>query len=505
MELTEKKPAKAKAVKEPVEVSTGLVVYTDGGCRPSRGIGGWGIHGYTFNLLEEPPKVSKKIDAPSSAGYLEDAEIKASTTLKAVSPIEYIDAWGSLIPESTNNIAEITAAINGINLARKVDAKETTILSDSQYVVMGVKDWSKKWVAQNWYKQDGTEVPNAEYWKQLLADLAAVEAEGRKVSWTWVKGHNNNLGNELSDRNATRGVILGKKGIEIETYEMNSAKGYWNPKAEYNRLFSHPRWYFTTNTAAISNSNDGRWIYHCGQHSARNEMLGKRVSDHAFSVLFLKEPEPVLEKVREYQAEICENMYADIVIAYLDKLLSANTYSEVAQYGCSFLQQTTALRDLYTTDGQLVTTECRPPRMAHTAIENLNIMQETLESFIADSDTGLVKTDITPYFYEQQTVKSKVITKLKPTLNSTTKAIEVEGNFNTTGELKTTKVTLTLAIDLPNRNALAALAERDPKVWLLTYKESEIGFRYYVVISAGDDIGIWSSVHSNLRIIALES
>lgn len=496
--------AKTKTAEAPVEVSKGVVIYTDGGCRPSRGIGGWGIHGYTYNLLEEPPKVVKKIDAPTRVGYADDAEIKVVKTAP-VSPIEYVDGWGSLIPESTNNIAELTAAINGIKVIDRVDAKEGVILSDSQYVISGVKDWSKKWIAQNWVKQDGTEVPNADVWKELLASLSDVEAKGRKVTWTWVKGHNNNLGNELADRNATRGVITGKKGQDLHQYEWNPSKGYWNPKVEYNRMFSHPRWYFTTNQTVTNQSKDGRFVYHCGQHSAKNEVLGKRVSDHAFSVLFMKEKEPVLESVREYQAEISQGLYSDIVIAYLDKLLSANLYYEIQTYGCSFIQQSTAQRDLYTTDDQLVTNECRPPRMAYVAIENLNILEQQLESFLADDDPNLIKTDITPYFYEQIEAKGKSSTKLKADIASSTKAVDVVGSYNTTGEPRTAKVTLTLAIDLPHRNALSALAERDPKVWLLTFKESEAGFRYCTVISAGDDIGIWSSIHSNLRIIALES
>lgn len=505
VEKTTKK--KAKAATEPKEISTGLVLYADGGCRPSRGIGGWGLHGYTYNVLEELEKVSKKTDVPSTDGYVDNDVIASTRSIKAVTPMQYIDGWGSLIPESTNNIAELTAAINGINLARhsNIDAKAVHILSDSQYVIQGVKDWHKKWEAQNWFKQDGTPVPNAEVWQRLLADLRGAESEGRKFSWSWVKGHNNNLGNELADRNATRGVVVGKKGLEVHQFDYNDSKGYWNPKNDYNRMFSQPRWYFTTNAAVDGRSKDGRYVYHCGAHGPKNEVLGKRVSDHAFSVLFLKEQEPVLEKVRDLQSEISAGMYSDVVIGYLDKILSASMYSEITTHGNLFLSQATAERDLYTTDEQLITQECRPARMAFVAVEQLNILEGMLESFIADDDPTLVKTDITAYFYEQQEAKGKVTTKLKATVASSTKAIDVVGNYNTTGELKSATVTLTLAIDLPNRNALSALAERNPTVWLVTQRESDVGFRYSVVISAGDDTGIWSSIHSNLRIIALES
>lgn len=496
---------KAKEV-EPIEVSTGLVIYTDGGCRPSRGVGGWGIHGYTYNRNEESPKNNKKLDAPSTGGYL-DSDSIASGLGKSVSPSSYIDGWGSLLPESTNNIAELTAAINGVALARNsiVDAKEVHVLSDSQYVIQGVTSWHKKWEAQNWFKQDGTPVPNADVWQTLLGELRAAEGEGRSFRWSWVKGHANNLGNELADRNATRGVVLGKKDIAISEVTHSDAKGYWNPKNDYNRMFSQPRWYFTTNSEVAGLSKDGRYVYHCGAHGPKNEVLGKRVSDHSFSVLFLKEQEPCLEQVRELQAEISKGMYTDVVIGYLDKILSASTYHEIKEHGNLFLSQMTPERSLFTTDEQLITQECRPARMAFVAVEQLNALEVTLEQFLDGSDTDVAKTDITSYFYEQQDVKGKVQTKLLPTIASSTKSVDVVGQYDTTGAMKTTNVTLTLAIDLPNRNTLSALAERDPKVWLLTRKESDVGFRYYTVIIAGDDVGIWSSVHSNLRIIALES
>lgn len=501
--MTEKQK-KQKAPAEPKPMETGLVLYTDGGCRPSRGVGGWGIHGFTYNTLEDSPKTTKKTDAPTNRGY-QDSDTIVSGSYKTVVPIQYIDGWGSLIPESTNNIAELTAAINGVNLARHggVDAKHVHILSDSQYVIQGVTEWHKKWEAQNWFKQDGTPVPNAELWQKLLADLRAGESELRKYTWSWVKGHNNNLGNELADRNATRGVVVGKKGIEIHQYEYNDAKGYWNPKNDYNRMFTQPKWYFTTNESVTGRSKDGRWLYHCGAHGPKSEVLGKRVSDHAFSVLFLKEQEPILEKVRELQTELSAGLYTDVIIGHLDKILSAGLYTEIEKYGNLFLSQMTATRDLYSTDEQLITEECRPPRMAFIAIERLNELENLLESFL-EKDDELVITDITSHFYEQQETKGKVTTKLKAAIAQSLKSIDVMGQYNTTGELATASVTLSLAIDIPSRNSLSALAERNPQVWLLTRKESDTGFRYFTVISAGDDIGIWSSIYSNLRIIALE-
>jgi hypothetical protein len=58
-----------------------------------------------------------------------------------------------------------------------------------------------------------------------------------------------------------------------------------------------------------------------------------------------------------------------------------------------------------------------------------------------------------------------------------------------------------MGIDLLDRNSLRKLEELNPKVTVVTWKTGDNVFQYATVIEAGDDIGIWASVNSNIRVV----
>jgi ribonuclease HI len=128
------------------------VVYTDGGCDPNPGPGGWAaliIHGKTRRELS-------------------GAEA-----------------------HSTNNRMELTAAIQAL---KAIDEPAVvTIYTDSQYLQKGISEWMPKWLAKNWRGTSGP-VANQELWKELLA------VSGRHmVTWHWLRGHSGHAENERVD------------------------------------------------------------------------------------------------------------------------------------------------------------------------------------------------------------------------------------------------------------------------------------------------------------------
>jgi hypothetical protein len=60
---------------------------------------------------------------------------------------------------------------------------------------------------------------------------------------------------------------------------------------------------------------------------------------------------------------------------------------------------------------------------------------------------------------------------------------------------------LTFGIDVLTRNALKHLETSNPKIYVVTWSVSDLAYRYATVIKAGESIGIWCGVYSNLRII----
>ncbi len=130
-----------------------VVIYTDGGCDPNPGIGGW-------------------------AAILLDAQ-KRETVLSGADP------------HTTNNRMELTAAIEAL---RALKAPATVDLyTDSTYLMKGITEWMPKWLAKNWRGSSGP-VLNVDLWQRLLA-----EAARHKINWHWVKGHAGNRYNQRVD------------------------------------------------------------------------------------------------------------------------------------------------------------------------------------------------------------------------------------------------------------------------------------------------------------------
>jgi ribonuclease HI len=133
-------------------------IYTDGGCDPNPGPGGWG------------------------------AVLIAGPHTKEISGAD---------PATTNNRMELTAAISALSILNAPCI--ITIYTDSQYLRRGITSWVHSWQKNGWRKANGRPVENQDLWKVLLDKL-----EGHRIEWRWVKGHRGNPMNERADRLATQ-------------------------------------------------------------------------------------------------------------------------------------------------------------------------------------------------------------------------------------------------------------------------------------------------------------
>jgi len=103
------------------------------------------------------------------------------------------DRCKGFIGHGTNQIAEITAAIEG--LTRTPAGATVTLLSDSQYVLKGLTEWRAGWIRRGWKTAAGEPVANKNLWQRLYALFDA-----RKVTTQWVRGHNGDKYNEMADK-----------------------------------------------------------------------------------------------------------------------------------------------------------------------------------------------------------------------------------------------------------------------------------------------------------------
>ncbi|MFA7692371.1 MAG: ribonuclease HI [Candidatus Hydrogenedentes bacterium] len=130
-----------------------ITIYTDGGCEPNPGVGGWAA------IL-----LFKGHERELCGGC----------------------------PDTTNNRMEITAAIRGLEALTR--PCRVDLHSDSKYLIDGITSWIKNWKRNNW-RRGNQPVLNVDLWQELDR-LCKIH----RVNWIWVKGHAGNHYNERCDQ-----------------------------------------------------------------------------------------------------------------------------------------------------------------------------------------------------------------------------------------------------------------------------------------------------------------
>lgn len=134
-------------------------IWTDGGCKPNPGPGGWGA------LL-----VCRGQEKELLGGD----------------------------PETTNNRMELTAAAEALEALKRPCI--VTLHTDSEYLRNGITRWHTGWVRRKWRNAAGDPVANMDLWQRILE-----AAKPHEIDWLWVKGHSGDENNERVDQLATRG------------------------------------------------------------------------------------------------------------------------------------------------------------------------------------------------------------------------------------------------------------------------------------------------------------
>ena len=140
-----------------------VTIYTDGACSGNPGPGGW----WTVLMYND---IKKEISGGAK--------------------------------NTTNNIMELTAVVEGLKLLKF--PCEVELYSDSAYIVNAFNQgWIYNWKKKNWKTADGKEVKNKEIWQELY-ELT----QTHKVIFNKVKGHSDNEYNNRCDELARNAIPI---------------------------------------------------------------------------------------------------------------------------------------------------------------------------------------------------------------------------------------------------------------------------------------------------------
>ena len=139
------------------ELATAVEIWTDGGCKPNPGPGGWA------------------------------AIMRFGTTERELSGAEAV---------TTNHRMELTAAAVALETLKR--PCRVVVHTDSEYLRNGITRWHTGWVRKGWRNAAGDPVANMDLWRRILD-----AAKPHEIDWKWVRGHSGNPMNERADVLAT--------------------------------------------------------------------------------------------------------------------------------------------------------------------------------------------------------------------------------------------------------------------------------------------------------------
>ena len=132
-------------------------IWTDGGCKPNPGPGGWA------------------------------AILRFGGNEKELTGHD---------PATTNNRMELTAAAAALEALTRPCL--VVLHTDSEYLRNGITRWHTGWVRRNWRNAAGDPVANMDLWRRILD-----AAKPHQIDWRWVRGHAGDPMNERADQLAT--------------------------------------------------------------------------------------------------------------------------------------------------------------------------------------------------------------------------------------------------------------------------------------------------------------
>ncbi len=510
----------------------GYVLYTDGGCRPNPdGYGGAGIHGYKWDTSVTNKGIGHNSQAATLQGYAPRAEsadwinsirgkdedevsvIITNPTAK-VTPVAYFDHFSPIPKGISNNVAELMAARLALEHFEEMviadDAQFVTIRTDSRYVIDNFNNNLHNWLSNGFVSQTGSPIQNQDLWILLDGVARRYEARGIKLVFSWVRGHGECIGNNSADWLATMGVYLSrvfshKPGSDFTLQARDSdAEGYWKSANEYRHPFlSHRFEYFNTDEddlGEICMSNQGK----------DRELIAKRISDGAVGLVRIKETDPIILMVREFQREIPSDT------EYLVKHDLDATYDRGYRYLRLYLKNYLIRggRDfmgVHTCDKSVLTEQLNPPYLAGRMADSMDVLRQILD-FHLSGNPFVTSVDITDTFFDKQEEavrvkkgeepRTKTVYKLRADIPVGHTVHNVTASYkNPEGEILQEPVRLTMGVDIIDRNSIRKLDDKAPKISLVTWKMGADVFLYATVIEAGEDVGIWAGMHSNMRVL----
>lgn len=454
-----------------------LIVYVDGSTRPTNpGFSGYGMYGYTLSPSKRPTKVKHPVKPKlyfTSIGVSEEPDADPYET------IDIVEHIGS-IPSNTgtNNLAELVGFYKTLQIALNLNVKSVRVITDSSYVVNNFTDHLKRWKSSGWLRNDGKPIAHKVEWD--LIDRLADEliSKGCEIIPVWVKGHDNDYGNETADLYASIGSNYSR--IQDGSLDFNEVaydsvvpyKDYKDSLLDKDIIYHFRDLFFSsselvdTNYCFLSTSQDPT-------NQGRRDTTSIFVTNLGYIPEVINDIKSIFRKIpRHYITNCCIklNRLEDKELSRLSKLVGIEKMVKIVEHHTGtqlyLIKDTSPFVTEYSHDYPYI-------------IEASSIFNNTLDILTSETtEVGIIKKDVTDIFVKDG----------KIAFSNNDKNVDLTEVFNDHYKI-INNLYATVGSDIPNYIALKSLESDIKKVTAIT--ELKSGSNYlslYIAIETSDRV-----------------
>lgn len=440
------------------------IIYTDGGSVSYRGnyYGGWGFSG--------------KSGDKTFVGY---GACKARN--------------------ATNNHAEMEAYVQACEYVLKHKFNDVLFKLDSQYVLKGANTYLPRWEESGWLTKQGLPVKNKQMWINIKNVRAKLKEANIKHEYEWVKGHRGDVGNELADKGATKGIALSRAGSYKPVYSYEdevTITTVKKVKVDVPKMLCLKRLICVTGSELPYREKTEHFVYYQSnwddKKNVRSKYCGRAGTDVIEGLHFTKTKVGAIHTVYDALSKAVGKGTLIPGVLQLDKILSKANLASITARGKDVIEYIGD--DVMLSGDALLAYPIKVPLMSLCAFNSLNYKFTLVECYL----DGLLKDEHVFDMTDMFTITDKTGVKFN-------KAIAKETAFKVSFKLEqgVAHAALIPNVNFPQLVKLAGLfrEEEDVKVKVILHNVSNLTFQYSFIVETGSgDVSIFDSPSSNLRL-----
>lgn len=519
------KKVKATAV-EVVPVNEYATFYVHESADPLSGNYGVGVHGYVCTDTEAKRGYGLKKIIPTKEGYTE----KTSQALRIIDSV--IDIRLPLYSEQdratvTNCLVAGCNAALGLVLQMDEEKrpKIVRVILPRKNLVGFLTKGYEKCVADGYLDSKGNPIPFKDGLDAYLRNVGALEKLGVDVAVLYGP-MDGAMGMPEARANANDAVVAclkHKEGEAEPSCHVSPPEGYWNHDHGRHPLLTKSRMVFAmSNGQAVK--TDRLFLMDFEKSSKKKEQthkieieVGQLLPSASYAVVKVNDVDPIIWKIAEEHSKYLDVKYERLGVLFLDAVFKPGAHSVMSKVGADYLYSKTVVTDLIDSRETMYSHELNPARQAYRAwntyLDMDALMQEFLKAMnstvrppeegqciqFQDARGSWAATNITSRFIETtEEKKGKVVYKASKEIDTPNTAILVKGFYlDEEDAIKEASVNLSIGIDMPKRNAISAMAGEQTRAYLLLRQDTAFTVRHFVVVTNGDEYGIWTAPFAN--------